>query len=387
VAEFTKLLCTQAGRLGITFPSHDQIQIVTCNQEQLRAKIQAIKQGYVFVILNRDSCYGSVKNCEDIGVPTQCLKSETVNKVVTRNDQATLSNILYKYNSKLLGTNWTINVQGLPVNIFAAPVLILGADVTHFKKGENKPSIAAVVGSMDKDMAKFSVKVQAQYPRADRASDETIHCLKDMVKAILMDFYQVSGSRKLKPVKIIYYRDGVSEGQFENTVMEELDAIQAACAELGVAAGETYRPKISFIVCTKRNKQRFAVQSRQKTDNLEPGTVIDGDVVAPKRFNFYLNSHKAIQGTSVPCHYYILYDDSKMNADAWQMLTYYLCHTYSRCTRTVSYPAPIYYAHLACFSSRARMLARYQHFDWDNGRPSYNELTAVIKPNIKMFFI
>ena len=35
-----------------------------------------------------------------------------------------------------------------------------------------------------------------------------------------------------------------------------------------------------------------------------------------------------------------------------QALTYYLCHLYSRCERSVSYPAPTYYAHLAAFRAR-----------------------------------
>ena len=33
-------------------------------------------------------------------------------------------------------------------------------------------------------------------------------------------------------------------------------------------------------------------------------------------------------------------------------MTYYLCHLYARCERSVSYPAPTYYAHLA--AARAR---------------------------------
>ena len=68
--------------------------------------------------------------------------------------------------------------------------------------------------------------------------------------------------------------------------------ISGACTERQA----DYKPKISFIVCTKRNKQRFAVVNGQRKDNMEPGTVVDQDVTAPKRFNFYLNSHKAIQG-------------------------------------------------------------------------------------------
>ena len=42
-----------------------------------------------------------------------------------------------------------------------------------------------------------------------------------------------------------------------------------------------------------------------------------------------------------------------MHEDEIEELTYYLCHLIARCTRSVSYPAPTYYAHLAAFRARA----------------------------------
>lgn len=50
------------------------------------------------------------------------------------------------------------------------------------------------------------------------------------------------------------------------------------------------------------------------------------------------------QGTSRPSHYF--------TADQLQSLTYQLCHTYVRCTRSVSYPPPVYYAHLVALRAR-----------------------------------
>ena len=53
-----------------------------------------------------------------------------------------------------------------------------------------------------------------------------------------------------------------------------------------------------------------------------------------------------------PAHYHVLWDDNRMSPDELQRLTYYLCHLYSRCERSVSYPAPTYYSHLAAFRAR-----------------------------------
>ena len=80
--------------------------------------------------------------------------------------------------------------------------------------------------------------------------------------------------------------------------------------------------------------------------------MVDQGINHPTEGDFYLVSHEGIQGTSRPCHYQVLWDDSNLSADELETLAYYLCHLYSRCTRAVSYPTPTYYAHLV--AERAR---------------------------------
>ncbi|VEL33979.1 unnamed protein product [Protopolystoma xenopodis] len=46
------------------------------------------------------------------------------------------------------------------------------------------------------------------------------------------------------------------------------------------------------------------------------------------------------------------------SADDIQNLTYQLCHTYVRCTRSVSIPAPAYYAHLVAFRARYHLVEK-----------------------------
>ena len=58
------------------------------------------------------------------------------------------------------------------------------------------------------------------------------------------------------------------------------------------------------------------------------------------------------QGTSKPTSYHVLWDDNDLSNDTLQKLTFYLCHLYSRCERSVSYPAPTYYAHFTAFRAR-----------------------------------
>lgn len=86
--------------------------------------------------------------------------------------------------------------------------MFLGADVTHPPAGDNKkPSIAAVVGSMDAHPSRYAATVRVQQHR-----QEIIQELSSMVRELLIMFYKSTGG--YKPHRIILYRDGVSEGQF-----------------------------------------------------------------------------------------------------------------------------------------------------------------------------
>lgn len=62
--------------------------------------------------------------------------------------------------------------------IFNEPVIFLGADVTHPPAGDNKkPSIAAVVGSMDAHPSRYAATVRVQQHR-----QEIIQELSSMVR-------------------------------------------------------------------------------------------------------------------------------------------------------------------------------------------------------------
>jgi len=193
----------------------------------------------------------------------------------------------------------------------------------------------------------YEVQVRIQEMGIE-SNEEVIKDMKNVTKHLLLQFFKQNGKRK--PEKLIMFRDGCSEGQFLTVLANELVAIQDACRELE----ENYKPAITYLVVQKRHHTRFFPTDKQayKNGNALAGTVIDQGINHPTEGDFYLLSHEGIQGTSRPCHYHVLWDDSNMAADELETLAYYLCHLYSRCTRSVSYPTPTYYAHLA--ADRAR---------------------------------
>ena len=291
---------------------------------------------------NTDEYYEEVKHFGDVvyGIRTQCLKSNNAKKA----DMQTLANICLKINAKLGGTTSVID-KGIRSPILKRPVIIFGADVTHPSPGDKtSPSIAAVVASMDAHPNQYSAEVRIQENGVEKMA-----ALKEMVVVLLRRFRSFTN---VAPEKIIFYRDGVDEGQFEKILIHELQAIQHACRELH----PNYKPQITFIVVQKRHHARFFAEDprdqRGKSKNAPAGTVVDTQVCHPTEFDWYLLSHAGIQGTSRPAHYHVLYDDSNFKSDELQILTNQLCHTYVRCARAVSIPAPAYYAHHVAFRAR-----------------------------------
>ena len=96
-------------------------------------------------------------------------------------------------------------------------LFLLGADVGHPSPGVQKPSVASLVYNIDPNFAKYKAHTALQNPRS-----ETITDLAAMFKESLLDFMaRAKGAVQC----IIFYRDGVSEGEFEKVRQIEIKAL------------------------------------------------------------------------------------------------------------------------------------------------------------------
>ncbi|XP_078039817.1 argonaute 2 [Augochlora pura] len=298
----------------------------------------------VVIIPNLENAYSLVKQMSELktvgGIVTQVLKAQTLRKL----SPATITNILLKINSKLNGINHQLAHRP---PCLQAPCMLIGADVTHpSPDSTDLPSIAAVAASYSPSAFQYNIELRLQQPR-----EEMIQDLEAIMRIQLLFFYR---NVKQKPLSIIFYRDGVSEGQLPQVMHNELSAIKRAIAKMGT--GEDKIP-ITFLVVQKRHHIRLFPTDRQNSDdrnfNVQAGTIVDTEITHPTHIDFYLVSHASIQGTARPTKYRCICNEIGMSEDEIEQLTYYLCHMFARCTRSVSYPAPTYYAHLAAFRARA----------------------------------
>lgn len=219
---------------------------------------------------------------------------------------------------------------------------------------------------MDPLLSRYAASIRVQASRM-----EIIEDLAKMFNIALKTFHNTN---KLLPQRIFLFRDGVSEGEFQTVLDRELEAMKTTLSEAYTPDTKRW-PQLTFIVVGKRHHFRFFPLDRHSQDpkgngNLHAGFTVDRDIVHPVYEDFYLQSQPGLKGTSRPSHYTILRRGSEdLNADKIQAIAYALCHCYSRATRSVKIPAPVYYADLVC--RRAKF-----HFSDEVGEPDTRSISS-----------
>lgn len=255
-------------------------------------------------LYSRIKYFGDVKH----GVQTVCSVGS---KIQRPNGQGMyLGNLALKFNIKGGGVIHTQRDM-YPLD-GKNTCMLVGIDVTHPSPGsaEGSPSIAGVVASVDEQLSQWPGSLRSQKGR-----EEMVQGLTEMMLERLELWRKIN--RNL-PSKIIIFRDGVSEGQYNLVLDHELPPIQKAYEKL--YGGSEKWPKTTIMVVGKRHHTRFYPadnKSRdQKTGNPMPGTVVDRGVTSHYLWDFFLQAHKGLQGTARPAHYIILKDELKFSQDA-----------------------------------------------------------------------
>jgi eukaryotic translation initiation factor 2C len=335
--------------------------------KQAKASLQIL----VCVMAKEDPGYNYLKWYTEtkLGLLTQCCLSTSANNV--KGQDQYLANLALKINAKLGGSNFEL-VDALPNIGGQKHVMFIGADVNHPGSGNRtSPSIAAVVATMNWPAAnRYAARVWPQEHRKENIVRFGEKCL-ELVKAYVE-------LNKVKPAKIVVFRDGVSEGQFDMALNTELMDLKKAFREMN------YFPTITLIVAQKRHHARLFLDN--STYNVPPGTVVDTGITHQTDFDCYLNSHYGNIGTSKPTHYQVLLDEHKFNSNDLQQLIYNLCFTFARCSKPVSLVPPVYYADLLAYRGqlyhKALLLVHHEE-------ASFDERNYKVHPSIEnsMFFI
>lgn len=316
----------------------------------------------IFVILHSSDSelYKCVKQVCDIrqGVRNICVLAD---KLKGANDQY-YANVGLKFNLKLGGANQSLRPVDLGI-ISEGKTMLVGIDVTHPSPGSagNAPSVAGMVASVDQYLGQWPAEIKIQTSRQEMVSN-----LDSMLKTCLQRWARMNKNNY--PENIIVYRDGVSEGQYDIVLDEELPLLKKACEETYLATlTKKPLPRISIIIVGKRHHTRFYPTSDADADrgaNSKNGTIVDRGVTEARNWDFFLQAHAAIKGTARPAHYFTVWDEIfahqkpapgspfQSAADILEDLTHRMCYLFGRATKAVSICPPAYYADLVCERAR-----------------------------------
>ncbi|WVR05874.1 hypothetical protein IAU60_002900 [Kwoniella sp. DSM 27419] len=275
-------------------------------------------------------------------VPTQCMQAAKIRS--PQGIAAYTGNLIMKIQNKLGGLTHRVPLSQLPGMVYGKTML-LGGDLglPSIKAGnESAPTVACTIATYNAECDLYSAQIRLQLGR-----EETIADLSTMVEAHLKIFHK---HNKCYPDRILIFRDGISEGQYAAVLTYEHKAVLQACQKLQ----HGYRPRLLLAVCAKRHNTRFFGRDKDvdRSGNLPSGLVVDNAVTHPYAFDFFLQSHSGRVGTARPTHYICLLDELPVTPDQLQQLVHSLCHSFARCTRSVSLVPVCYIADLVCQKAR-----------------------------------
>lgn len=176
--------------------------------------------------------------------------------------------VAIQINCKLGGVPWMIPIP-------LAGLMTVGFDVYHDTNDKSR-SYGALIATMDLQKAqeaqhtKFFSSVSAHRNGEELSNDISIN-----IRKALIEFKNQHGCL---PKRMLFYRDGVGDGQIEYVKMHEVAQVKTVFSEIYGQLGDEL-PKFTYIVVNKKINTRIFKGDK----NPEPGSIIDDVVTLPER--------------------------------------------------------------------------------------------------------
>jgi aubergine len=246
--EFEKRIMLAARNMGVTLSSPKVVQLKHNKSNSLYQSIsellKKIAQEKPKIIVNlaekkmeKEGYKFFKKICRENGLQSQQALVDW-KKLEAR---GMVDNLTRQIAAKLGHRAWTVEK---PLEMQKSEILMMiGADVYH-KKG--KDSVASVVATTDPNFSRFVSRHSIQPKKGQEVMTNIAKIVVELVQAF-------QAQNKRIPTTIVFYRDGVGKGQYEDVRTLEVNKINH---ELLMLYGEN-APKMDFILVNKRINDRF----------------------------------------------------------------------------------------------------------------------------------
>jgi len=359
------------------------------------SRIEPISMIFVFLPDDSKRNYDEVKKMSHstFAIPSQCI----VKFRQQRSPHQFCSNIALKVNTKLSNKSnkaraWNTShgvIEGLPW-MHEAPTLVLGFAISQ-ELGQGIRSVLVGHVALDRDCMQLAPHTSVLQSKSGIIPNDIF---EEMTKTLLQHFFSHTGEY---PVRVVVYRDGVSEGDFIHVLENECKVLRKVCCQNIPINKRTYSgecnnkcqgkgcifccPPITFIVCQTQHNIRVVpkMHTGLKHKNVYSGTCLDQEILDVKDslliatkdvprdpvlcfedpreagYDFLLTSQGGLKGTSKPVMYRVLLNEnavwkphncggSALTKTKLQLCTFHMAFQYGTATKAVRIPPVVKYS-------------------------------------------
>jgi len=389
----------EAARRGIRIPNEpinmNNLRPIRPDRTSIDNAIQeAVNNHCDFVVAvhgdKDDDSHALIKYFEQrYHIQTQAFRHGTVVKTLQGNQPVTIQNIVNKTNCKLGGSNYSIEVRDETAReLLQNDWLIVGIAINHpgagrksgekikrsmtdGRSGDTDQSKPPSIVGYSANIGKSEFEFVGDYLFHEFIGEIEITVVPVIIKQCL-ELYQQNRGRF--PKRLMLFHNGANEGWFEYLLRFEVPLVKACLRNCG--CGDV---SVTLIVPNRLHSTRFFQKQinprdRAPEQNIKPGLLVDNTVVHSDFLEYYVNSHRALQGTAKSPKYTVLVDDNNLSMDQLALMTYHLCYGHQIVNLPTSLPTPVYVA--SEYAQRGRKVFN----QWDSDarpdiRGDYNKMT------------
>ena len=311
------------------------------------------KTDFIFFFMDRKykerfhyNTFKSVINKFDWGIPTQVILYDE--KKMNKKNLSQFTNILCQMWAKQGNELFICDLNFVPQTI------VIAYCSSRINKNLFLTSVAVSIGSKLYEYMFFSTTSEGED-------------ISSSLYSILYKAFKMIGKILKKPVSnIVIYREAVNARKQSFIKDTEIPVIKRALKDISEKIDKSLKKKEEknelkdeinpfkeskwiLILVAKLNEVKLFIEEQQKGNNqdnivnIPTGTLIDKVITSQDKYDFYLNSASAIQGTCSSTHYIVLYDDTTLTASQIYKLTYHLSFLSYNTTKSIRVPSPLYF--------------------------------------------
>ena len=159
-------------------------------------------------------------------------------------------------------------------------LMLVGADICHLN---GRDSVVSVIATSNATYTQY----YSASAFCNRRGDDLMFAVADLVQRCRENYII---QNKHEPGTIIFYRDGIGAGSYDEVRAKEISPILEKLSSHAKTADSI--PKLTYIIVNKRINDRFYADVRGELKNPEGGLIIKSQVTNPHGFDFFMVAQK-----------------------------------------------------------------------------------------------